>query len=237
MAIEVLPITTADIPAAVACIQRAFADDPYFQWIFNPSKLNIHRNAASLSAHLRYGINCKAPIYVAKYSPDPDQKVPIPILTPKIVGVCWWFPPHPPSEPESWTEWTQEWILSFRQFLFNVRYFGRGGLNLRRYHIWKDVQKETHDEVWVDPRGYYFCNVIAVDSEMRGMGVGRMLVDVVTERADREGVPCYLESSKGMPNLKIYEKLGFDLVKEIECVDERDACKLYCMTRQPTLKA
>lgn len=45
MAIEVLPITTADIPAAVACIQRAFADDPYFQWIFNTSKVqHLHRN-------------------------------------------------------------------------------------------------------------------------------------------------------------------------------------------------
>lgn len=39
MAIELLPITTAEIPAAVACIQRAFADDPYFQWIFNTSKV------------------------------------------------------------------------------------------------------------------------------------------------------------------------------------------------------
>lgn len=61
---------------------------------------------------------------------------------------------------------------------------------------------------------------------MRGMGVGRMLVDVVTEGADREGVPCYLESSKGMPNLRIYEKLGFRAVREIECVDGGDACKV-----------
>ena len=88
------------------------------------------------------------------------------------------------------------------------------------------MQKETHDAIWRDPRGYYFCNVIAVDSKMRGMGVGRMLVDVVTERADREGVPCYLESSKGLPNLRIYEKLGFELVREIECLDGRDLCKV-----------
>lgn len=58
------------------------------------------------------------------------------------------------------------------------------------------------------------------------MGVGRMLVDVVTERADREGVPCYLESSKGIPNLRIYEKLGFELIREIECLDGRDLCKV-----------
>lgn len=39
MAIEVLPVTTADIPAAVACIQKAFADDPFFKWMFNTSKV------------------------------------------------------------------------------------------------------------------------------------------------------------------------------------------------------
>jgi hypothetical protein len=32
-------------------------------------------------------------------------------------------------------------------------------------------------------------------------------------------MPCYLESSKGYPNVGIYEKMGFELVKEIECVD------------------
>jgi hypothetical protein len=51
-------------------------------------------------------------------------------------------------------------------------------------------------------------------------------VEAVTGRADAEGVPCYLESSKGEPNLGIYERLGFRLVKEIECVDGWDACKV-----------
>jgi hypothetical protein len=37
-------------------------------------------------------------------------------------------------------------------------------------------------------------------------------------------MPCYLESSKGMPNLAIYEKLGFQGVGEIECVDGKDIC-------------
>lgn len=59
---------------------------------------------------------------------------------------------------------------------------------------------------------------------MRGRGVGRRLVEVVTERADEERMPCYLESSKGMPNLRIYEKLGFEMAREIECVDGKDVC-------------
>lgn len=66
--------------------------------------------------------------------------------------------------------------------------------------------------------------MIAVRAEMRGKGVGRRLVEVVTERADEEGMPCYLESSKGMPNLRIYEKLGFEMAREIECVDGKDVC-------------
>ncbi|KAI9931192.1 hypothetical protein ASPWEDRAFT_34283 [Aspergillus wentii DTO 134E9] len=241
--IDVVRITKADIPEAVECIQKAFAEDPYFKWAFNdPSKFNVDRNAASLAAHFLYGINCDAPIYVAKQTTHPTTVksaagLHIEYHTPRIVGVCWWYDPKPASAPEPWSVWTQEWILSFRQLLNNIRFLGRGGLNIHRYWIWKDVQKKTHDVVWKDPRGYYFCNVIAVDSGMRGMGVGRKLVEVVTDKADAEGIPCYLESSKGMPNLKIYEKLGFESVKEIECVDGGDTCKLYCMIRQPKTKA
>lgn len=59
------------------------------------------------------------------------------------------------------------------------------------------------------------------------MGVGRRLVEAVTGRADAEGVPCYLESSKGWPNLVIYQKMGFRVVREIECLDGWEACKVF----------
>jgi GNAT superfamily N-acetyltransferase len=64
---------------------------------------------------------------------------------------------------------------------------------------------------------------------MRGQGLGRRLVEAVTARADEEGMPCYLESSKGMPNLAIYERLGFEGVSEIECVDGKDICTVCCL--------
>lgn len=58
------------------------------------------------------------------------------------------------------------------------------------------------------------------------MGVGKKLMENVTEKADQEGMPCYLESSKGYPNVCIYEKMGFELVREIECADGGDVCKV-----------
>jgi hypothetical protein len=35
----VVNLTEADIPDAIEVIQRAFADDPYFKWVFNPAKV------------------------------------------------------------------------------------------------------------------------------------------------------------------------------------------------------
>ncbi|KAL4908892.1 hypothetical protein BDW74DRAFT_187377 [Aspergillus multicolor] len=214
MAVEILPLSKRDIPQAVECIQTVFADDPFFTYMFDPDTYNIARNAASLSAHFHHGLAIRAPIYIAK---DTTSN--------RIVGICWWHSPEPQSSRPPLSHKAQEVLLSIR----------RGGLRLHRYRQWKELQAKRHSRLWTDERGYYFCNVIAVRAEMRGFGLGRRLVEVVTEQADEEGIPCYLESSKGMPNLAIYQKLGFKGVGEIECVDEngKDGCTLYCMIRQP----
>lgn len=65
------------------------------------------------------------------------------------------------------------------------------------------------------------------------MGVGRALIEEVLERCDRDGTDAYLESSRRIPNVAIYEKFGFELVKEMECADEGDAITLFCMVRKP----
>ncbi|KAJ5095920.1 Acyl-CoA N-acyltransferase [Penicillium alfredii] len=240
MSIEIVPLAETDIPGAVECVQKAFEDDPYFCWAFDdPSQFNKQRNAASLAAHFQYGLNCGCPISVAKVTrASSETKTNREIRLPpgSVVGVGWWYSPKAASTTQTWSVWAQEWILSFRQLLNNIRFFGRGGLNIRRYWIWKQVQHEAHISLWDDPRGYHFCNVLGVSSEVRGMGVGKKLMESVMDLADQEGMPCYLESSKGYPNVQIYEKMGFHLVKEIECADGPDVCKIYCMIRYPTFK-
>ncbi|OQE17114.1 hypothetical protein PENFLA_c025G07793 [Penicillium flavigenum] len=233
MAVEVVPLTEADIPGAIEVIQRAFADDPYFKWVFDSSKFNKQRNYDSLAARCHWGIK-NALFHVAKETQDPDPKShSASITTTPILGVSCWLPPHPSNQPESWYSWFQSWALSFKQMLNNLRYFGRGGLRTNRYWIWKQRQAEAQAAIWDDPRGYYFCNIVAVSPKAQGMGVGRLLFEAVTKRADDEGVKCYLESSKSVPNVAIYERMGFHMSKEMECRDGADACMLYCMVRDP----
>jgi len=143
-----------------------------------------------------------------------------------------WQPPTPLSAPPTWDAYIQSWLLWLQQLGMNA-YYGRGGLNVRRYWIWKTKQAIAQKELWTDEAGYYFCNIVTVLPECQGQGVGRRLFAEVTDRADREGRCCYLESSREVPNTEIYERLGFRKVKEMECEDGGSVCKLYCMIREP----
>jgi GNAT superfamily N-acetyltransferase len=82
--------------------------------------------------------------------------------------------------------------------------------------------------MWTDPEGYYFCNIVTVLPDQQGKGIGKLLFQHITDRADAEGRKCYLESSRDKPNTEIYEKLGFRKVKEMVCDDEGDACQVSC---------
>jgi GNAT superfamily N-acetyltransferase len=69
-----------------------------------------------------------------------------------------------------------------------------------------------------------------VSPEAQGKGVGRMLFEAVTKKADKEKIKCYLESSKKVPNVMIYEKMGFEMKMEMECRDGEDACMVCCFS-------
>lgn len=114
--------------------------------------------------------------------------------------------------------------------------YGRGGLNVKRYWIWKDRQAEAQKQLWTDEKGYYFCNIVTVLPVAQGMGIGKELFAVVMRQADEEGRKCYLESSRAVPNMAIYEKMGFELAKDMKCDDDGTSIMLYCMLRDPVAK-
>jgi GNAT superfamily N-acetyltransferase len=113
-------------------------------------------------------------------------------------------------------------------------WYGRGGLRTSRYWLWKAGQAKAQTATWTDARGYYFCNIVTVLPEAQGRGVGRALMEVVLRRADEEGMPCYLESSRREPNVRIYERFGFRWGREMNLDDDGGGgINLYCMIRDP----
>lgn len=211
MPITITSLTESDIPGAVKCIQDAFAQDPYNHWVFSDrANFSLQRNSVSLGIRCRWGI-AHALFHVAK---DPASSEPD-----KVLGVACWLPPKSPSTPQTWSEWMGDWWLWFEQVKMNMRY-GRGGLSVKRYYIWKAAQAEAQGELWDDEKGYYFCNIVTVLPEAQGSGIGKMLFEKVSKQADSEGRKCYLESSRAEPNMEIYKRMGFKLVKEMVCDDE-----------------
>jgi GNAT superfamily N-acetyltransferase len=61
---------------------------------------------------------------------------------------------------------------------------------------------------------HYYLAALGTDPPHQGKGVGSALIEPVLARADREGVPAYLESSKET-NVPFYRKHGFEVVQEL----------------------
>lgn len=247
MAISISLLAHTDVEGAIDCIQQAFTHDPYFLWAFpDRDSFSVPRNRSSLRTRCLWGMKY-ALFHVAKDSSaqDPD----------KVLAVGCWLPPSlaapAPSPPtwtqyawswlstSSWGDWTSQqsssWSLWFNQLTTNIWHGGRGGLSVARYYIWKQAQAQAQEELWNDPAGYYFCNIVAVSPEAQGKGVGKAIMNVVLKQADQEGRKCYLESSRWEPNGIIYGRMGFKLVRDMKCQEgpNDQGITLYCMMRDP----
>ena len=223
MTLTIREMKAEDIQDAVTVVQKAFENDPYNKWVFNDREnFSTARNRISLSLRCRWGI--RHALFQVAY----DEGY--------LVGVAMWLPPHLSTPSPSWSSWISgqqaSWDLWIRQGRANL-FHGRSTLNLRRYYLWKEGQVKAQNEIWKDPRGYYFCNIVTVAPDEQGRGVGKALMEAVLQKADAEGRSAYLESSIYDPNVKIYEKMGFELRREMPLSDESDDITLYCMVRPP----
>ena len=65
----------------------------------------------------------------------------------------------------------------------------------------------------------------------RGRGLGRALLQPVLDRADADGVPCYLETAQPT-NVTFYERLGFRVL--VHVVEPSSGLPLWTFRRDPS---
>jgi len=80
------------------------------------------------------------------------------------------------------------------------------------------------------PERHWYLLALGVAPEAQRQGIGRRLIAPILERADAEGVPCYLETQTDV-NVAFYRKSGFDVIDE----RREPACELpiWFLRRDP----
>ena len=58
---------------------------------------------------------------------------------------------------------------------------------------------------------HWYLEVLSVRPEHQRQGLGSRLVTPILERADRDGLACYLETADP-DNVDFYQRFGFDIV-------------------------
>jgi ribosomal protein S18 acetylase RimI-like enzyme len=76
---------------------------------------------------------------------------------------------------------------------------------------------------------HWYLPVLGTDPAHQGRGVGSALLTPVLARADAEGLPVYLESSKEK-NIPFYRRHGFEVVSTIRL---EDGPAIWPMLRTP----
>lgn len=77
---------------------------------------------------------------------------------------------------------------------------------------------------------HYYLEFVGTDPAHRGKGFGAAVIEPVLERADTEGVGCYLENSKET-NIAFYARFGFE-VRETLAI-RKGGPPLWLMWRDP----
>lgn len=118
-------------------------------------------------------------------------------MTDDHAGVAAWNPPG---------TWKMNWITSIRMAPAVLRGVGRRLPTILRG--WNHLDAHHPSEP------HWYLTMIGTEPASQGRGVGTALLEPILSKAERQGAPVYLESSKES-NIAFYLRHGFKLTGEL----------------------
>ena len=117
----------------------------------------------------------------------------------EVLGAALWLPPGRfPWSPARKARAVPAFLAVLRAAPRSFLPLMRFGANAERRH-----PREPH----------WYLQALGVKPTAQGLGLGTRLLEPVLARADREGLPCYLETAR-QENVGFYERLGFRVEHE-----------------------
>ena len=195
-------LSRRQIPEAAKVLARAFADDPFQRYVFPDSRESERLSPVHFSAIIRYG----------------DLAGEVWTTEGVIAGVTVFLPPSHREMDER--KMREAGLLDLPS---NI-----GPLPAERFTKIMDQLEPYHRRD--APVPHWYTMVIGVEPSMQGKGVASSLLNTMFERADRERVPCYLETSQPK-NVQFYQRHQFEVL--VNEVDPRSGLRFWTFRRQP----
>ncbi len=202
-------LPAAELKRLAQIAAAGFFDDPVMSWVFPDVTLRLEQLEVAFSSVL-----------------ETNQRRDGVLGTAGDASVAIWLPPDPPEAPaapaapaDPEVEPTAEEAARAARVaeLFTPE-IGE------RFAVLRAAMEAAHPE---EP--HWYLGVLATVPSAQNRGLGAEAIRPVLERADAEGVPCYLESSNAR-NLAFYHRHGWVQTGRI---DIPDGPTLFPMWRDP----
>lgn len=185
MSTEVVCLEISQIDEASETLAHAFNNDPTFRYFF-PEQKQARINAIKLLAKtaLRYSQS-----YNHVYT-----------TTNELKGIAIWIPPGKYPFNDFRLLQLGLYALPFKLRLSRLGQFISLFLTIEKHHK-QDLTQ---------PHWYLF--MLGVSPTYQSQGIGSLLLQPILNQADREKLPCYLETSTE-GGVRFYKRLGFEVVR------------------------
>ncbi|MEX2159594.1 MAG: GNAT family N-acetyltransferase [Dehalococcoidia bacterium] len=199
---ELMPIAPAKREQVAEMLARAFFDDPLMMYVQPDSE---RRRRGDHFFFLRVIAYCDRYGVANTFASAPE-------------GAALWLPPDAP---------TTSTLRMVRSGMAALPFAMGFGAAMRFMTAGNYLESLHHRNM--PPRHWYLL-VLGIEPERQGMGLGGAIIQPTLERADRERLPCYLETMKER-NVTFYRKHGFDVVVEGEL--PKGGPHFWTMRREP----
>ncbi|MEL7240849.1 MAG: GNAT family N-acetyltransferase [Cyanobacteria bacterium J06573_2] len=188
------------INQATETLVDAFSKDPLLQYIL-PQELSQKKKISRkfLEINLRYA--------------QPLNHI---YTTPEIKGIAAWIPPG--KYPLNFLKMLQ---LGLYQMPFQLG-LGRFVKLLSLFSMFEKYHKQDMNQP------HWYLLALGVSSDYQSQGIGSLLIKPILERADKENLPCYLETTTE-PAVRFYQRNGFEILRT-----EKEPVKFWTMKREPS---